>query len=235
MKQLKYLFVLGILLFLPNIVYADETCSVSNIARLKKIASNISTTYDYTESIPATGYGNVTFTATISNVTKDIYVMKVDNYYTLQGTIYQGDENNQIQINDLSAGVSYHFVVFDNIGNECQDDLIYEFYITLPNYNKYYINPVCDKVPNYKYCQKWTNVNLTETEFVNSVNKYIKSLEETDDQEDTDSNNDKYSTFIEIMEFLSKYSIAIFGSIVLISAGGIIYLKKKDNFDFKLR
>lgn len=234
MKQLKYVLIFIIVVFIPNIVKAED-CSVTNTARLKKIASNITTKYDYVENLPATGYGNVDFTVTISNVISDIYIMKVDDYYNKVGTVYYGDSNNQVIISGLLEGTSYHFVAFGNAGDWCKGTLVYEFYVTTPSYNKYYTNTLCKKVPEYKYCQKWVNFNLTEKEFVKNINDYIKSLEVDETPAEEEKPEDKYQIFIEIMEFLTKYDIPIFGGIVLVSLLGIIYLKRKDSFDLKVK
>lgn len=234
MKQLKYILIFIILVFIPNIVKADD-CSVINTSRLKKIASNITTKYDYIENLPAAGYGSVNFTVTISNVISDIYIMKVDNYDNQLGTVYYGDSNNQVAISGLSEGTSYHFLAFGNTDNECKGTLVYEFYVTTPNYNKYYTNALCEKVPDYKFCQKWVNTNQTEEEFTNNINEYIKSLEEEETPTGDETTGEKYQIFIKILEFLTKYNIPVFGSLVLISLLGIIYLKSKDNFDLKVK
>ncbi len=234
MKQLKYILIFIILVFIPNIVKADD-CSVTNTSRLKKIASNITTKYDYVENLPATGYGSVNFTATISNVISDIYIMKVDDYDNQLGTLYYGDSNNQVAISGLSEGTSYHFLAFGNIDNGCKGTLVYEFYVTTPNYNKYYTNTLCKKVPDYKFCQKWVNTNLTEEEFTKNINEYIKSLEVEETPTEDETSEDNNQLFIKIVEFLTKYNIPIFGSLVLVSLLGIIYLKRKDNFDLKVK
>lgn len=234
MKQLKYVLIFAILVFIPNIVKADD-CPVTNTSRLKKIASNITTKYDYFESMPNNGYGNVSFTATISNVINDIYIMKVDDYYNKVGTIYYGDSNNQVIISGLSEGTSYHFVALGNTNDICQGTLVYEFYVTTPNYNRYYTNALCKKVPDYKYCQKWVNINLTEEEFTKNVKEYIKSLEVNETPPEEETPEDKYQLFLKILEFLTKYDIPIFGSIVVLSAMGIIISRKKDNFDLSVK
>lgn len=234
MKQLKYVLIFVILVFIPNIAKAED-CSVTNTSRLKKIASNITTKYDYVENIPATGYGNVDFTVTISNVISDIYIMKVDNYFNKAGIIYYGDSNNQVIINGLLEGTSYHFVAYGNAGDWCKGTLVYEFYVTTPSYNKYYTNTLCKKVPDYKYCQKWVNINLTEEEFTKNVKEYIKSLEVEENPAEEEKPEDQYKVFIKIMEFLTKYDIPIFGSIVVLSAIGIVIFRKKDNFDLSVK
>ena len=43
------------------------------------------------------------------------------------------------------------------------------------------------------------------------------------------------SLFEKIIEFLAKYSFIIFGSIIIICAGLIIYLNKKDDFDLSVK
>jgi hypothetical protein len=237
MKQLKYILIFGMLIFMPSIVKAEE-CPVSNTARLKKIASNITTKYDYVENIPASGYGNVQFTLTISNVTSDIYIMNImniENYYDKLGTAYYGDNNNQVVINGLSAGTSYRFVAYGNTNDICKGLLVYEFIVTTPSYNKYYTSDLCDKIPDYKYCQKWANINVTEEEFTKKVKEYIKSLETEDLPEEEEPGKDDYQLFIEIVEFLNKYNIPIFGSIILLSLIGIITAIKKDSFDLNVK
>lgn len=234
MKQLKYVLIFVILVFMPNIAKAEE-CSVTNTSRLKKIASNITTKYDYVENLPTTGYGNVDFTVTISNVISDIYIKKVDDYYNNIGTIYYGDSNNQVIISGLSSGKSYHFIAFGNTGEGCTGTLVYEFYVTTPSYNQYYTNALCKKVPDYKYCQKWVNFNLTEQQFTKNVEQYIKSLEVKETPSEEEKSEDQYKLFIKILEFLTKYDIPIFGSIVILSTIGIVIYRKKDNFDLSVK
>lgn len=236
MKQLKYILIFGILIFIPNIAKAEE-CSVSNTARLKKIASNITTKYDYVENTPASGYGNVEFTLTISNVTSDIYVINmksIEEFYNKTGPTYFGDSNNQIVINGLSAGTTYHFLTYGNTNDICKGTLIYEFYVTTPSFNKYYTNNLCKEAPSYKYCQKWANINMTEEEFTKNIKDYIKNSQ-TETPSEEEPEKEDYQLFLEVLRFLNEYNIPIFGSIVLLSLMGIIILVRRDSFDLKVK
>lgn len=234
MRKLKYILIFGIVLFIPNIVKAD-TCSVSSTARLKNLASNITTKYDYNETLLLNNYGSVDFTITISNVTNELYVMKVDDYYYKIGHTYQPDSNNQIVINNLEDGISYHFIVYGNTNDGCKNTLLYEFFVNTPKYNKFYTDKLCSDIPNYKYCKKWANINLTSEQFENKVKAYKESLKK-DPIDDEDGNNlEKYESFIKMIEFLDKYDIFIFGSIIILSIIGIVVLNKKDSFDLEIK
>jgi hypothetical protein len=46
---------------------------------------------------------------------------------------------------------------------------------------------------------------------------------------------ENYEMFIKILDFLNKYNIVIFGSIILLSLTGIIVYRKKDSFDLDVK
>lgn len=233
MGRLKYLIIFLALFLIPNTSSANE-CSVSEMNRLKKIASNITYKYEYIENIPETGYGSVKFKFTISNVTSDIYLTNNTGEYTVVGSeivkYYKPNANNQIIIENQEDGKSYSYRIYGNTVN-CKDEYISKIYITTPDYNEFYIHDLCKGIEDYKFCQKWVKTDYTEKEFERVVKKYIKSLEKTPEPEEPDPGDE---WFVSLISFLTKYIYVLIPVIVLCIIG-IVYLSKKDDFDFNLK
>ena len=104
----------------------------------------------------------------------------------------------------------------------------------IPFYNKYYVDELCDKFPDNELCDKWRLVDLTYEEFAKKI-EHDRIVEGGfDDQVDNIKTFKDY--FVEIVSFLDEYKFFIFGSVIILSSLGIVYLKslkKKDNFDLK--
>ena len=233
MRRLKYLLIILALFLIPNTIKAEE-CSVSEMSRLKKIASNITSKYEYTESIPDEGYGSVKFKFTISNVTSDIYLTGLAGYYDQYGNAainyYYPNKDNQIIVENQQDGKSYAFMVYGNTPN-CKDDYITKIYITAPDYNEFYIHDLCKGIEDYKFCQKWVKTSYSEEEFERVVKKYIKCLEKTPNPDEPDPGDE---WIISLISFLNKYIYLVIPVIVLCIIG-ILYLRSKDDFDFKIK
>ena len=81
-------------------------------------------------------------------------------------------------------------------------------------------------------CNKWANIKMTHEKFTQKVQAYLDSLIVS--SENTASENQE-SVFEIIIAFLAKYSLIIFGSIIIICAGLIFYLVRKDDFDLSIK
>jgi hypothetical protein len=77
-------------------------------------------------------------------------------------------------------------------------------------------------------------VKFTEEEFTNNIESYIKSLD-VKKPPVKEPERENYEMFIKILDFLNKYNIVIFGSIILLSLTGIIVYRKKDSFDLDVK
>lgn len=212
-RKLKYLLILLLCLFPINI---DALCTTSDKARLKKIISNINTSYDY-EMVK----NSAVFSIKFNNLNPEVYFTdQFGNYYT------QYDINNELVLNNFSDGKSYIFTFYGT--NTCSNEKIGTLYVTTPTYNPYYKLSVCDDAKEFELCQKWVSHSLSRSEFIKKVNEY-KNKEEVID---TSIANKTISVIDLTMSFIRMYGIYILIGIVVI----IIIVKfiryKKDTFGF---
>ena len=148
----KILFCL-FLLILPISVNAE--CSSIEITRLKALAGNIDVTYDYTEKDD-----NVTFSATLHNVDKNLSIKKIYQSGNYKNT------NGDVKIGNIMSGVT---ISIDVLANKCNNEHIYTKYIVTPYFNPYYSDPLCVGNETKSLCQKWINTsNISYEKFTNS-------------------------------------------------------------------
>jgi len=160
----RFLIIFLLTLFIPNIKVDAFYCKYNEISRYKNLASNITTYYDYTEK-----EDNVTFTITLVNLNKDLYI--VDSTTNKKYTY----KNNELSITNYSPGQTVKYYVYTTNEN-CSDELLYTIRVNLPDYNPYYDDIICEGVNNYIYCTKWYKHNLNYEQFVAKVNSYKQSL-----------------------------------------------------------
>lgn len=218
MKRIKViLFVFSLLMVMPNTIYA--ICDYNEKSELQSLAGNLNFTYNYIES----GEGinsNVKFSITIANMNQKLYVVDQTNVRVYN---YNGSE---LVIDNYNPGSTIQFIVYGNTEN-CMGVELMNNYITLPSYNRFYKDSVCKGVSNYKLCNRWTRVDFTYDEFKRKVQQYKAQLNVKEEP----VISEEVGLVEKIMIFLSKYSLYIFGMIIVICGGLIIYLKRKDDFD----
>ena len=214
MKWYKYVVFISLFL-IPNMVHAE--CSNSEIVQYQEQAKNINITYDYTE------YDNsyVLFNVKIANLTPGIYIRDVQNQMDYRYT------GNDISLDNYKSGNSYKFKIYSDSEN-CPDRYITTKYLNLPFYNKYYKDPSCKGIENFRYCQKWIKNTISYNEFSSKISEYKSSLAVEDD---VISNASNYDIFNFLLEIYIKYYYIILQTIII--AGYIIihrHNKKEDLF-----
>lgn len=206
---MKKLFVMFIFLCLPLSVDAFY-CSYSQQARLKGLASNINTSYEFDEK-------NKTFTITLVNINPDLYVVNRDNNkkYTKE----------EVKISKIKDGQTIYFDVYSNI--EFCDSVLYTITITLPTYNPYYKLEVCEGLNSYSLCQRWSSHGLKKREFVDKVNKYKESL--IQDEPQVEDPTPDMSILSILLSYLSSYYYIIIAIVIVIIVLIVRNKKKKSN------
>ena len=225
----KVLIVLiSILFFLPYKVNAEEYywCSLDNFNKIQKLASNITTSYTYEETIEE-NKGNVVFTVKLSNLNDKFYIVNTNTNEKYPSM------NGEYEVKNVEPNTKLAFKVMAS-GYSC-DDYIMTVYVTTPPYNPYYVDPVCNGYTDYKLCSKWINVNMTYKEFKKAVLSYPKE----------DTNKDKKTEpisfsqmLLQILLFINKYRFEILVPLIVLTTIAIIIVKiskKKDDFDFSLK
>lgn len=215
----KFIKILILILFvfpIPTKAYYNS-CNNSDTAKLNKVASNVLTNYTYYTD----NAGNLKFKIIVNNLHPYLYLydpQKKQTYYS----------KGEIEILNYAPDRTIELKLYSNLDN-CKGVLIHSLYVTLPPYNKYYNDQLCEGIENYKLCRRWSRMSLSYEDFKKEVIKYKKSLEVKDVQAD-----DYDKSIVEIiLDFYFDYYFVILPPIVIIS-GIIIYMIKrkqeKENF-----
>ena len=180
----KLLFILLLLMF-PLSCKAYE-CSYAEQARLRKLASNIQTNYDYKEV-----NGNISFDITLSNLNNDLYI-----YDDATGKSYYPNGRSEITLSGYTSGEKVKYRIFTTKSN-CISTYLNIKYVNLPDYNRYYNDPICSG-KKYNICNKWTKVSMTYEDFVKKINELDNVSNETPKEETLENTNwlDYAVTFI---------------------------------------
>lgn len=212
----KYYLGIVFLIVLFAVPLHAHACSYTEKVRLKKLASNVNFSYRYTEV-----EDTVSFQITVSNLTSDIYMVD-----TSTGQAYYSN-NEDFVISGYHSGQQVKFSFYAKDSN-CLEGTILNNYVTLPTYNIYYKEAICNGVEDYKLCQKWLKHNMSYSEFYDGVYQYRNKV--TEKEKELEKQKEKQTiNYEKIIDIWSKYYVFILGAIIII--GGIIlyrYDKKTD-------
>lgn len=208
-KKILCIFLLCIALF-PLNVYA-YTCSYIEQANLRKIASNITATYDYVE----TG-DNVSFNVTLTNINSNIYILD-----TTSGIRYDYSGSFEITIKGYNPNQNIQYKIYP-VQNDCVEDYLFTKYVNLPGFNKYYKDPLCNN-NNNSVCYKWQSNTLTYEEFVKQASKI------PEEEKEEEKNTIEITLFDKIFEFVMEYYLYFI--IIIILPISYLINRKKSSFD----
>lgn len=201
MKRYYFVIIAFCLFFLPGVVEAK--CNYADKVRLQKLAGNVLFSYDYHENDYA-----VTFDVTVSNLTPDLYMVDVST-----GKTYRFN-NQDIVISGYRSGATIQFN-FYAVDAECanEKEAVFTNYVTLPNFNPFYREQICEGINDYKLCQKWMKMDISYTEFYKLVYQYKQkqssSVIEEEEVEEEVSLGEQFFYFWE------KYYIYILGIVLI--------------------
>ena len=215
--------ILFVMLFIPSIVVARSktSCDYTLLANMKKLASNINTTYTY-RLIDDYVY----FDITLTNIQSDMYIIDKNS----KKTYYYKDTNNGVvTLKDYGSG-KVNFIIYSN-NNDCLKEKLAVKTVNLPFYNSFYNYPECDGIEQYKLCQRWTKYDGTLDNFIKSINNYKSKLSSNNISEEVVTNN--------LFTRIIKYYVDYFYILIPLTIGfviGILYLynfikNKKNRFD----
>lgn len=208
-------FLILILLLIP-ITSKALSCSYSEQARLRMIASNVNATYDYREL----DNGEIKFDVTLTNFTNEIYL--VDSY---TGVTYYNNGTNEITLYDYNPGSKIKYTIYP-VKINCTYSYLANKYVNLPYYNRYYKDELCLN-KNYTICNKWQNVNLSYEDFKKRIEELEKVEEVTPIIE-----NEKTSILDYVSNFIAKYYVFILIGIAITGVGIEYIVRKRNDFGF---
>ena len=221
MKKI-YLFILMLVLPISVFARAKTGCDYSVLSKLKKYASNVNIAYDY-KIVDNEAY----FTITINNLVPDIYVLDESTGKTYN---YSSSNNGELVISDIH-GVKNLKIKIMSSNPICNNKLLLTSYLTLPVYNKYSTDSLCDGLDNYKLCYTFLDTSLTYDEFKESVEAY-RNRKPAEEEEPVVKEHVK-TEWEKFLDFMIKYGIYIMAGLAIIITIISIRINKKNKFDFK--
>ena len=215
----KKIILLTLLVLFPVSSKALD-CSYAEQARLRNIASNVTTSYEYVEN-----GDDVSFNVILTNITNEMYIQDYLDRNNENNKNYYYNGTNEIKITGYTPGTNVRYLIYPTKGN-CTSSYLANKYVNLPYYNKYYKDPLCDG-KTYSICNKWAKVNYTYDEFVKKINELDKK-----DEIQKEEIKEEKSIFDIISKFIFDYYIFIIAGGVVIVVITSIIKKKKSRFNF---
>lgn len=229
-KNLVGVILASILLFGPNIVEAESSCSYSELAELNDIAANVKTTYEPVSIKTGTAIDvdnstidNIVyvdayvkgFYINVLNVTEDIYVKISNDKDNGVLTFKNADTDGglaKFQTTKSNEIVTYTIEVYAN-KYDCTGELIRKYTMITPMYNTYSELQVCSENSDFYYCQEFISTeNISLDAFYKNLEKYETKVEEEKQEKEK-------SLWDKIKEFYHDNMIAInvAGTIIVIA------------------
>lgn len=213
--KLKRVILLVSLLFIPNLVFAESSCSYSEQAEINNIVANVKATYEVVDIYAGKVYdvdnvdenGNFPevdhyikgFNISILNITEDIYVKISNNYDGQIATFRYSDTKDGVatfQTTEVEDLATYTIEVYSN-KYACAGELFRKFTITTPMYNLFSEWLECKENPDFYYCQEFLpSENISANEFNQKISEYkMQQEEEKKGQEENRNAWDKIKEF----------------------------------------
>ena len=216
-----WLFILVLVIPIGVFARAKTSCDYTLLSKLKRYASNVNIIYDYKII-----NDEVYFDITISNVVPQIYISDETS-----GKTYYASGNGEIVISNVHNIKKNTFKIKSN-DILCMDELLLTQYVTLPVYNKFSTDPLCDGLDNYNLCYTFIDTDLTYDEFKEKIEAYKKKKPE-EEKKEVQKEYIK-SDWEKFLDFMIKYGIFIAAAIAILITSISIYRSRKNKFDFKL-
>lgn len=206
---MKKILIFMLLLIFPLVKVNGYYCNYQDVAKYKKIASNINYSYEYIETD-----NDVVFKITLVNLDPSLYLKDSKSnvyYYTSSEIVVDGKSGENI---------SFYVYPTDTF---CKKESLYTIRIQLPTYNKFYKDEICKGIETYELCNKWSTHNLSYEKFTSKVISYKESLKK---DEIIIEVNDEKTILDYIIKFAIDYYYVILILIIFICST-IIYIKNK--------
>ena len=217
----SFIFIVCLFIF-PIVTNAASSCNTATMSNISSLANNVNIVYevDSSSKVPV-------FTITLSNLTSDMIVFDKNLGKTYKGFANTGSE---ISIKTKTSG-SYSFVIYSK---QCKEQVATKS-VSLPTYNIYYGDKLCDGLDDCDVCQKWYGSNSDRKTFELGIQECKKkqSVVVEDEEEPIAQVQPWYE---KIGNVFLKYWWAII--ILMIIIIGIYYAlrakQKKNEYNFKV-
>lgn len=210
------------LFIFPIVTNAASSCNSATMSNISSLANNVNIVYevDTSSSVPV-------FTITLSNLTSDMIVFDKNLGKTYKGFANTGSE---ISIKTKTSG-SYSFTIYSK---QCKEQVATKS-VSLPTYNIYYGDKLCDGLDDCDVCQKWYGSNSDRKTFELGIQECKKKQNVVvEDEEEPIAQIQPW--YEKIGNVFLKYWWAII--ILMIIIIGIYYAirakQKKNEYNFKV-
>ena len=243
MKKNNIILMIMMTMFLfVGIVKAEEeqtTCTATDLNELRTMASNIKVTYitgedyrdlGYTE--PETGLSEMKYyyvDVKLFNLNSKLLVNLTtsgDNVVSTNHVVSYLDTDPEgvvtFRQNASDANVDYIFKVFPSSGN-CIGETLRTIKLTVPKFNWYSELAVCNDIPDYYLCLRFTTYNVDGATFYDRVDEYKAKMLEQKESTVNGENN----TLSETMNNISKYKYVIVGIIVAVGVIATVLIVRR--------
>jgi hypothetical protein len=213
----KKILIVLILLSVCFSFKVEASCTDREIVNMSKQVDNVIFTPVFNENTEK-------YDLLITNLNSNLY------FYDLVSQSYYKNTSSEVTLTNLGPNTTHRFK-FYSANLSCKDEPLSSKYVTIPGYNPYYKRSECVPYENYKVCQKFTNYNYSESEFVKEINKLgLKNEKEEGKQEE-----ETYKGFYDILaEFYVENYMFILPIGIIITLIIIVMqmkkLKKQDLF-----
>lgn len=228
----KWLFLIIVLLFCFNLnVKAENTCTSSEMARLKNLAEKVDLTYDYGWKFYEKGkdgheYYYEDFTIIAANLNKELKVLIEEDYLTGKYREFKNDGTGSGKINGFINGTKVTITIRAYTANECSGKILLTKTLQLPyfnsSYSTYYMS--CENYPDFKYCKQFLDEKITDKMFLEELDKYIIENKGTNSLDNNIANSNN-SSLIANVKIIAVIIAAILLLVVLVT----IIKKKQKN------
>ena len=218
----KIVLLLVSFFILPLSSYAYQYCDDQTDATARTLAANVNVVYE----VNSDQNDNPYFTIYITNLNSDMLLID-----TGSGNSYKGFNENKTElvINSTISGkhnfMIYSFKCKNKVGGKT---------ITLPSYNEYYLDPLCQGLESYKQCQKWSGYSASRAQFeqdIQDIKDKIKKAEE--EKEGTKISKFWYNKLVKV--FFKTWWLIIID--IMLGVAIYYYYKnraKKKEYDFNI-
>lgn len=233
MKKIKYVLFTSVLLGICSITAsAASTCPGTTLYEEKQRVSELKVDYEAIENNDESEacletcidrYLLITLHNVPQEITVDVKSLN-DTFKKFSLTSEQRNDDNEIQMKDADAtSIKRYEFTIKSASKDCYGETLKTLTLNTPMFNEYSDVASCSTHPDFKYCSKYVNFDistLTNEEFTKSFEKYLEEKESENKKED--------NTLEEAKELVSKYwYIAIILVIILVGIIITIIITKK--------
>ena len=170
MKNIKYVILALLLSITLNVKADNNTCDLKEFSRLKELAKKIE--FDYEFKV-VNGVGEFAIHAV--NLNKDLKVMVIYDYFNDDYVEFKG--TSEATVGGFIPGERIAISINGFVANPCSGETVLTKSIKLPYYNIFYDRDRCQGNEDFKYCKELIDNSITQEEFNQQFELYLKNKE----------------------------------------------------------